>query len=234
MEQQKIDTYLKSKLLAWSPKTLASEAARLYTVMHLLHLPPTELYAKLSERYKKYSLKTSFIRIAEFKNYCGDASYKQFMRDNARLFKNSYTKKIVTSSFNEAIQKISIIENKAVKQIAELMLTTGLRVHEAQKYDGSGEVVGKGLKKRPVFSSIKVEHPPSYHTIRRELAKVGLRPHDLRKLAATKLAMSGMRDVDLMEVMGWSSMETASNYLQVSSNKKLEDQVKGVLQWSTT
>lgn len=224
-----IESYILSKKNAWSPKTLGSEMARLVVVAHLLDKEPEQLYEALKTHYKPYTLRTVFVRIAEFKQWTGDSSFKTFMKDNARLFKNNYERKPVGYSFKEAQERINQIENPHVKQIAQLMLSTGLRVHEAQAYDGSGAVIGKGLKKRPVFSSVRIEEKLEYHTIRRHLAKVGLKPHDLRKLAATKLAEAGMRNIDLMEVMGWSSMETASSYLQPSSLKHLEEQVKGAL-----
>lgn len=228
---QQIEAYINSKQNAWAPSTLASESARLYCLVHLIAtMQPACLHAALKTKYAPYTLKTVFTRIAEFKQFVGDNSYKEFMQSNARLFKNAYTKKTVGMDFTEATSRIAEIANEPVRKIAELMLTTGLRVHEAMKYDGSGEVIGKGLKKRPVFSNVRITEAPGYHTIRRELAKVGLCPHDLRKLAATKLADSGMRNVDLMEVMGWSSMETASSYLQTSATSRLAAQVKGALQ----
>jgi len=55
---------------------------------------------------------------------------------------------------------------------------------------------------------------------------IGLTPHSLRKLFATKLVTSGMTLPDVCNVMGWSSMQTAMSYLQVSNETKLEDQIK--------
>jgi integrase len=225
-----INKYIESKKFAWSPNTLKSEQSRLISIKELLALEPLQLYLALEVKYKKYTLNITYIRVSELHAFNGNNLYKEFMRTNARLFKNAKVKKQVPITFEEAQKRIEGLEDVEIKQLATLMLTTGLRIHEARKYDGSGEVIGKGLKKRTVFSNIKITNAPSYTTIHRALRKIGLAPHDLRKLAATKLADSGMRNVDLMEVMGWTSMETAASYLQTSTKKQLEEQVKQILQ----
>jgi integrase len=195
-----------------------------------LSLPAAEFFSQLQSVYKPYALKTTMIRAADFKAWQGDDSYKQFMKTNARLFKNAYEKKLVGLTYEQAREKITLITGKEEREAAMLMLTTGMRVHEALKYDGSGKVIGKGAKQRNIYSNAIVSGDTNYDSVYRELKKVGLKPHDLRKLAATQLAKAGFKEADLMAVMGWSNIQTASNYLQpmqeASMAAKLQEALK--------
>lgn len=210
----KIDTYLQSKALAWSPSTLRSERHRLTAVAAWMSLPAAEFFSQLQTKYKPYAVKTTMLRAAECLAFHGDNSYKEFMQVNARLFKNCYERKLVGMTFEQAKKRIEKITNEQARQAAKLMLTTGMRVHEALKYDGSGKVIGKGDRMRAIFSTERISGETNYASIYKELKKVGLKPHDLRKLAATQLAKAGFKEADLMAVMGWSNIQTASNYLQ--------------------
>jgi integrase len=227
-----ISKYIQSKQNAWAPATLASEERRLQAAVTLYALEtstPEQFYAVTSKHLKPYALKTLFIRASEYKQWQGDASWKQFMKSNARLFKHVYQKKTVDVSFEEATSRISQVPNELVKQAAMLMLTTGMRIHEALKYDGGGVVVGKGGKPRPIFSDVRMSGKISPEMIRLCLRKVGITPHGLRKLAATRLAASGLKEADLMLVMGWSSITTASSYLQPLAQSVLEQKVREAL-----
>ena len=227
-----IHNYISSKALAWSPTTQRSELARLRKALPSLKSSPLETYNALKDSYKPYSLKTLFIRLSEFSQFVdGDtAGYKAFMRSHANLFKNAYSRKQVSVTYEEALVLIEEALTGPEQQAAKLMLSTGLRIHEALKYDGSGSVVGKGAKLRPVFSALTITSETSYFRIYRKLAKVGLKPHDLRKLAATRLAASGeLNEADLMEVMGWSNITTASNYLQPARKAALNEKVMRLL-----
>lgn len=66
----------------------------------------------------------------------------------------------------------------------------------------------------------------SYSTFLRELKKVGLKPHDLRKLCATELKRQGMSDIDLMKAMGWESITTAKAYLIPLEEAAMEEKFK--------
>lgn len=231
MEQ--IEAYIESKKYAWSPTTLKSERARLMAISYMLSFPPHHFYEQLvSQDYKPYTIKTTMQRVAEYKAFTGDSSFKTFIKDHARLFRNSYTKVKVPMTFEVAAHKLAGLQNEVIRNIASLMLQTGMRVHEALKYDGSGRVVGKGGKLRPVYTSRAYSNPGrscTYQHVYRALQNVGLKPHDLRKLAATRLAESGFKEADLMEVMGWNSIQTASSYLQPTSEALLKERVQGVL-----
>jgi len=230
---EQVEQYITSKALAWSPATRRSELARLRKALpSVSSTSPLETYNALKDKLAPYSLKTLFIRLGQLAQHVdGDAAgYKRFMRDHALLFKNAYTRRNVDVTYEAALALIDEALTGPEQQAAKLMLSTGLRIHEALKYDGTGSVVGKGSKLRPVFSSERVSAPTSYFRIYRKLAKVGLKPHDLRKLAATRLAASGeLTEADLMEVMGWSNITTASSYLQPTKRSLLSEKVNRLL-----
>lgn len=232
--QEQVQQYIDSKALAWSPATQRSELARLRKVLPLLQASPLASYQALKPLYSPYTLKTLFIRLSELSAFVdGDtAGYKPFIKSHANLFKNAYTKTKVPFTFEQALRLIEELVDGAEQQAAKLMLTTGLRAHEALKYDGSGSIIGKGAKKRPVFTTehATINGSTNYFRVYRSLAKVGLKPHDLRKLAATKLAASGeVNEADLLEVMGWSSLQTAVNYLQPAREEALNEKVTRLL-----
>lgn len=229
---EQVQNYISSKALAWSPSTQRSELARLRKVLPSLQASPLATYQVLQPLYSPYTLKTLFIRLSEFMQFIdGDAlKYKEFTRSHSNLFKNAYTKKQVGVTYDEALTLIDQALTGPEQQAAKLMLFTGLRIHEALKYDGTGTVIGKGAKLRPVFSKLTITEQTNYFRIYRKLAKVGLKPHDLRKLAATRLAASGeLNEADLMEVMGWSNITTASNYLQPARKALLNEKVTRLL-----
>lgn len=232
--QEQVQQYINSKAHAWAPSTLRSELARLRKALPFLRATPIDSYQALQAECSPYSLKTLFIRLGELERATyGTDNYKQFMRSHANLFKNAYKPKKVAFTFKEALELLEqALTGTPELQAAKLMLSSGLRVHEALKYDGSGSVVGKGAKKRPVFSKTHdiVNGKTNYFRVYRKLAKIGLKPHDLRKLAATQLASSGeVTAADLLEVFGWSNIQTATNYLQPSKERELQEKVTRVL-----
>lgn len=224
-----ITSYIQSKANAWSASTLRSEHNRLLAVSCSLSLTAEAFYLRYKSVYTPYSLKTLMIRVSKFKEFQGDFSYKAFMQSNARLFRYVYTFKAVGITYEDALSKIKTIEHPETRQIAILMLTTGMRIHEALKYDGSGTIIGKGGKPRRVFSATAAPKNLTYIQVYRELTRIGLKPHDLRKLAASKLAVSGLSEADLMEVMGWNNIQTASKYLQPLLEDRLKRKVQEAL-----
>lgn len=238
MEQNtKIEAYLNSKRNSWAPTTKRSEGFRLKALLPILeqvNYNPEAFYEELkNQRYGIYTIRTIFNRINDFMAFNGNFEFINFFKNNRNLFKNSYQHKFVSYSFEEAREQIKKIPHIEVRKIANLMLSTGMRIHEALKYDGSGYVVGKGAKPRPVFSSEKVNNTVSEATVRYYCKQVGINPHALRKLAATKLAASGLSEADLMYTMGWSDIKTASKYLQPMKQDELAKKVKEVLQCNT-
>lgn len=225
-----VEAYVGSKKFAWSKATQRSERARLLANLELLNEGPDAVVAKSS--LKAYSLKTLFMRageLADFANYAPNA-YKSYLKDNALLFKNVYERVSVKVSFDEARERVTKITDAKVQRVALAILASGLRANEALSYDGSGQVLGKGAKRRDVFIDDNLAaEGVSYMQLYRGLKTVGLKPHDLRKLAATKLAGCGIREADLMAVFGWSSMQTASYYLQTKNKSELKALVSGAL-----
>lgn len=219
-----ISAYIESKKLAWSPATITSEEARLKANARFLNMAPELAYAELSNKYKPYTIKTMFIRFNEYLKFeRNDNSYAQFLKTNARLFKSAYKRKTVKLNHEEAMQKINTITDQTVKNHALFLLRSGLRISES--YGAGAQVTGKGNKTRTVF----VERPQvlaDQWKLRRALAKLGLTPHDLRKLCATRLVDKGLAPQDLCKVMGWSSIETAFNYLQPKKDDELRELMK--------
>lgn len=221
-----IKKFIKSKQYAWAPGTQRSVTKRLSAIGRELAScnDGATLYEELSKTLKPYSLKTTFYNVSSFTDWLietesieGPNNIRQFMKKNARLFKNAYVKKDIPNEIDiaEARKRISKIANIDVRRDAELLLGSGLRYEEATTLS-DGYVVGKGGKKRRVFglSSTQRRVNTDYQTLYRNLRKVGLTPHMLRKLFATGLVRKGVDFKTLMDMMGWSSTETAASYIQ--------------------
>lgn len=245
---QNVAKYIESKKLAWAPTSIKSEWARLRSGIEVVNrlgsqATAAQVYEQLvSDGHKPYSIKTMFIRLAEFEEFVSGNSnnhFRQFLTINARLFKSVYQPKRLEITYLEAHKRISTIPNTDIREICQLMLRSGLRVHEALSYDGTGSVVGKGNKRRIVYhmessgataKAGRDEHPTlTYKQIYMALKSVNLTPHVLRKLAATTLVNAGFKEADLMRVMGWSSMATAAIYVQPANDVELAKRVQEAL-----
>lgn len=244
---EQVKAYIETKQLAWSPASLRSEWARLRGA--LANLPVSQgaalTYQAASKLYKPYSVKTLFIRLAELSEFVTgnyNNEFRAFLTTNALLFKNVYARERVVTTYEEAKGRIASIKCEQARRAALLMLQTGLRAHEVLAYDGSGCIIGKGAKMRTVYAEVSPQittnespkdgalfptltYPKLYHALK----QVGLKPHTLRKLAASKLVAAGFREADLMEVMGWSSMQTASLYIQPTREAELKARVSKIL-----
>ncbi len=238
--RDQINKYVDSKALAWSLTTQRSERLRLHGALDLINQGANLMYQLGIQRYKPYTLKTLFIRTAEFVNFVGvftadKNEFRLFLHTNRLQFKHAYDRgaRAVGMSFEQASARIAGIEDEAVRRTATLMLTSGLRAHEALAYTGDGYVIGKGAKKRPVYSESQPRSSAApiltYSQLYARLKRVGIRPHDLRKLAASQLVAAGFKARDLMEVMGWSSIETAAIYLQPDDVDSLKQRVSMAL-----
>lgn len=230
---QNLELYIKSKQNAWSANTIKSTKARLSNAFVALNSVSGDLHSfyKLlnAEKYNKYTIKQIFIQLSAFSEQLDCFEVKNFVRQNALLFKNAYEKERLALDFDEAVTRIKTIKNEPARKLALAMMRTGLRAHEAIKYDGSGSVVGKGAKPRAVYlqedlSALRVNYKQLY----KELRMVGLKPHSLRKLAATRLVEKGLKEADLMAILGWNSMQTASSYLQPSKEIELKERLKNI------
>ena len=220
----KIQAYLDDHKTAWAESTLESERYRLASCSAHLDKGPVHLYQwALDQGMKPYSIKTLFIRVTSLEAYanCGSA-YADFMRKHANRFKHAYVKRELKITFEEALTRIASLE-APYKTLALEMLQTGLRISETSKVS-DGHVIGKGAKRRRVYGKISVQVPRS--TFRAKLKAVGLNPHALRKLCATRLAERGATPADLCKIFGWSSIETAYQYLQAKEDDRLLELVQ--------
>lgn len=238
---QLITEYLNDFKNAWAPSTLSSEEARLNSIIHVLDGNPESLLSHLSH-LKPYSKKTYFIRASHFWQWLieeGHISdpinpYTRFRKRNARVFKHVYARSFPEFSYREAENRIHSIRQEHVRRAAEGLLSGGLRSCEIKNGCPSG-VIGKGGKPRSIYSekvwnSLNYFRKPSYQALYRALKKVGLKPHDLRKIAANRFREKGLTEEELCQVMGWSSFSTAKSYLKPKTDeeirKKLEDASK--------
>lgn len=184
------------------------------------------LWSHANERYSPYSRVTLWTRVCSFYSWANGSKpnpYLEFRIKNARLFKNTYQPKIPEITFEEAVKKINQISNEDDRQFARRLLGSGERICES--IQPTNRPTGKGNKSRLVFrpESTDKAYVRSISSFRRSLRSVGLTPHSLRKLLASRLVELGMKEADLLKVMGWSSMATAKCYLQPKSDKELSE-----------
>ena len=223
-----INLYLESKRLSWSETTMRSERARLHKNINLTMICPDKAFEQLSKKSRPYTVKTTMIRLAEFLAFKGDYTFKEFIKKHPKLFIGAYRKERLSVSYDEAKKRILTIQDAKIRQFCEELLFSGARIAELLSHK-RGEVVGKGGRVRELF----LQRPDvsyedlSYETIYRALKAIGLKPHSLRKLAATRMVSLGFKEADLMRVMGWSSMATASSYLQPKNDDEIRRKLLG-------
>lgn len=216
--------YLQSKQLAWAPSTQKSEEARLSAVIDDLNGDAEALWKLLVSRdMAPYARLTTWIRVTNFWGYLNAQGhvrgnpYQVFKEMNARLFKHTYQPKKPEISYEEAEARIKEIEDESIRRRALEILGSGMRWTESGTHSHGG-VSGKGSKNREVY--VPEVGGPEYHgtyqTFRRALGKVGLKPHDLRKLFLTKLVELGANEFELMEAAGWESISPARSYINVN------------------
>lgn len=220
--EELIVPYLKAHESAWSPTTLKSERARLNGISGLYGLSPLDLYTTLqSKGMKPYSIKTLFIRLAAMEKWgkC-EPKFQEFLKTHANRFKHAYQKQEIAISYEEAQARIQTLA-EPYRTMATSLLASGLRISESYKVK-EGKVAGKGGKVRKVFGILKLEGLPPKSTFTRKLKAAGLRPHDLRRLSATRLAEKGASAADLCKVYGWSDIRTSYQYLQAKDDERIK------------
>jgi integrase len=225
MLSQRIEAYLEDHKTAWAESTIRSERHRLVSVSTYLDQGPEAVYKWAAENFKPYSVKTLFIRICRLEAWAGGTVYRTWYAKHKNRFKYAYRKEEVNYTFEEVQRRLSLLAEPYRTQAVE-MLATGLRISEVPKVK-DGIVEGKGAKLRPVFGTISMSVPRS--TFWAKLRAVGLKPHTLRKVCATRLAEMGATPADLCKVFGWSSIDTAYQYLQPKDDDRLRSLMKGVV-----
>ena len=234
-----IRDYIESKGHGWSYTSQQSENSRLNKVAHIIKDGPLALYKHLNAKGQKpYTIKTTFIRVADFmqwridEKYCdGKNAFKFFMKVNGRLFKNAYEKERLDVGYEEAVRRISGLADGEVKTKAFDLLATGMRYTESLT-EANSTVIGKGGKRRRIYRPNQVtrasegsNYTISYTTFYNALKAIGLKPHTLRKLALNRFVENGAKEADLMAIAGWSSIATASSYLQPKREEELDELV---------
>lgn len=218
----KKQAYLNSKINSWSYATYKAEASRLASIPEELLEEPAKLYQHfVAQGYKPYTIKTLFVRASQLAEFHGCLKVKRFMRDNARLFKYTYQPKKPVLTFEQAREAIAKIADATVRGAALGLLTSGLRISEAQQCSrAQGTVVGKGGASRTTVASQPLAKE-MVRKLRKELLTFDLTPHMLRKLAATRVAELGGREADLLAIFGWRSAQVASYYVQSTRSAEL-------------
>lgn len=230
-----IDLYILDHELAWTPATTRSERYRLNAVASVIDGNPDKLWAAIQGQ-KPYTRVTTWTRVAKFwdwaiagghANGTTDNLYRTFRRKNARLFKNAYVKRLPSITLEEAKARIARLSDETIKKKATDILRNGLRFNDWVD-SSNGEIRGKGGKIRELLGPIAPgqEYSKSYNTFWRRLNEVGLKPHDLRKIFASKLAKNGLNAFDLCRVLGWEKIQTATLYVASSTKSELKSFVR--------
>lgn len=220
-----IQEYINSKSLAWSETSKTSELSRLTTIADYIDGNPEVLW-KAIESKGAYTRTTIWTRVVSFYDFLleseyvtGINPYRKWRNQNAKQFKNVYTKETPKISYNEAKQKILKIQDQETREKALQLLNAGLRWGESFTLQ-DGRVIGKGNKARKVFAE-EVKYGKSYSYFLKQLRQVGLKPHTLRKIRATDLARKGLKEADLCAIFGWNSFQTASSYIAPLNDDEL-------------
>jgi hypothetical protein len=235
-----IDAYLEYKKVQWAPSTMKSEVARLNAAKPLLAKASKaeDILEEVLSKYKAYTAKIVLTRLADYESWVlseglqpgGPArvTLADLLRRCYRRFQGSYRKERLRIDYQTAAQRLAQISDPEVRRHAQAILYTGMRAHESMTVDTDRKtVVGKGGLQRRIYN-LDVAEPVvgmTYTRLYKGLKKVGLKPHSLRKLAATHFAKV-LTPQDLMSVMGWSNMNTAMIYLQEAGQDEMEETLK--------
>lgn len=225
MDKNLINEYLADHKNAWAESTIKSETARLNSIQELLGATPAEVHERLiTAGYKPYTIKTIFMRLVSIETWAMESgklktpNFRLYMRKHRNKFKYAYQKEEVKLTYTQAKNRIMKLPDP-YRAMALGMLTTGLRLSEVYKFN-DGSVIGKGGKQRKVYDTIKGTAPRGAFS--RQLKAVGLKSHTLRKLCATRVAELGATPADLCKIFGWSSINTAYQYLQAKDDDRLQ------------
>lgn len=185
-------------------------------------------------RLKPYAAKTTLIRLADYFAYYNDHTGKRWLKENANVFKAAYKRATESRSVAEIQGLLSKVGDAHARLLGEEILLSGTRATEALTRRGD-YVVGKGGAERKVFGRALLTDSQrrercTYSKLWSELRRVGLKPHSLRKAFATEVARSGrVGEAELLRIMGWTSMQTATSYLQPLRDEKLQSIVNSVI-----
>lgn len=228
----------------WTSKTFATESAKSKTILRTIRTAGTrgiDLYQGLKiNGYHPHTIKKLVLTASAYvawgiknqvKGFGPLNTYADLILTSPQLFRNAYKPERLKVDFDEALERIKSIAQENVKEACLALLKSGLRIHEAFLVNTeTSSVIGKGDKLRYVVWTYPPHlKMPTEGQIRYALKKIGLKPHSLRKLLATKLARSNMRHTEIMQLMGWSSFETASKYIQPLNEEQLKRSLEEAL-----
>lgn len=175
-----------------------------------------------SRGIKPYSRVTIWTRIVQLVDWIGvnPNPYKIWRTKNARLFKNAYVRRQPDTTFEEAERRLRTLPADVQRRGLEI-LYSGMRYSESATHK-DGQVVGKGGLARDVLvpDVAGPEYRKAYTTFVRHLRTVGLKPHDLRKLALTQLVELGANEFELCKIAGWTSLAPALSYIKATKAKE--------------
>lgn len=232
-----IEKYIESQENAWTSTSFKTELSRLRAHSTLVTGQPSDLHEGLKRKGLSGStIKTVFVRVADYWGWLNrlrneDNPYHLYMEKHARVFKRVFVKQVVNMSFDEALSKLEQA-TMAPERKAYLvsLLNTGARVSELENVGADQHITGKGGKSRFVPDAKQQSMPCSHVTLWRELKRhVGLTPHDLRRLFATKMKQAGMDIKDIASLLGHSNIQTTFKYLQSETNNELAASVRSAL-----
>lgn len=220
-----IEKYIQSKSSIWAPTTIKSEKHRLKAIESALDGNPETLWKAL-QLHGRYTRLTTWIRVIDYWNQTHHTTnstnpYHAYKQSNPTKFRRVYERRIPIITFEQAREQIGTIDDLEVRRQGLSLLYSGQRYSESIQVSTNGNVVGKGNKQRPDFRPETSEgrYGKSYQTFRRRLSKLGLKPHDLRKICLSKLVELGANEFELMEIAGWSSIKVASSYIRTNRTK---------------
>lgn len=234
-----IREYLAYKRPAWAESTYQSEAPRLWNLERFVMETPNETYRALKHAgYKPYTIKTAITRLnalfrwAKLQGKIKDNPYELWLEEHRYLFRNSYKNKQLDITFDEAKGLIkSNLPVGEVRDTAFFLLSSGIRISELRTvtcHGGRYFVTGKGNKKRRIYAE-----PPKKAAcvteLRSALKKIGLTPHDLRRLFATHLLRKSVPVHDVAKATGHESIKTLMRYLQAEGEDLLQETINGVM-----
>lgn len=245
MTNKKFFSYLKKYFTVnqnrWCDSTTKTHKSVFNTMQSIIVDPrdSAHCYEVLSKQYTRNGVLRAWILLVDYYSFLqelGVASavnhFALYRKRNRRAFKPDMERKNKTDlSFDDAHKLILNGDMPdEVRAVLLNMLSTGMRIHEACRYSGERSITGKGSKHRTLFPCIPktpVTPEVSNQLVLRYAKKAGLpNTHILRKLYATRAVNKGLGPQDLCEIMGWSSIKTAYNYLQPKQEERILEMLK--------
>lgn len=235
-DSELVNEYIRSKGLAWARSSLKNERSRLNKHGHKVNRDPKEVYEELkASGMCNHSIKTTYVRLGQFLQWLIENDkmspvklnpWKNFLKTHALLFKHAYQVERLKITYDQAKAIVDSMSQDQYRKAAQQLLEGGLRYCELRTFDGEA-VIGKGSKPRNVFLRADLasfRYRGSYSALYVRLKAVGLKPHTLRKLCATRFSTkAGVSDVDVCEVFGWESIETSKKYRQPQRRERLSE-----------